>query len=750
ISKASLRLLNSQRTTITGSDGAFQFPGLAPGRYTLEITAIGYATLVKGVDLSAQTTNFSFQLQPLLKQLEGVTVTAQKQEERLQDIPAAVTAISAKGAAALRLWSAQELTAVVPNLYSGNPGDERNVTSIRGLTTTSFDPAVATYVDGVSQFNLDTYMPQLWNIERVEVLRGPQGTLYGRNALGGVINIITKEPGNKASGFVELNAGNFHQRRVTAGASIPIIKDKLFVGASALYQKRNGYYTNELTGASFDRQQGFTGSYYLKYLPAEKWTLTLNVKHQHNKNGGAFPLVNGVEEAFNNKYRLSQNATTNMIDRTANASVSLLHEGSSFNLTTQAAWQSNYRYYESYLDADFSPLDAVTIYNNFGRPWNRVQVFTHELRLTSPAGRKVPLSWIAGTYLFHQFNPTKISTGFGQDAGALGIPDTDFSTITTSEGKNRGGAIFGQATYTFTNKFSVTAGLRADLERKSLGVMGEYQKGNTSPIVTTPDTSGSARFRALSPKLGISYAASQNNMVYAHYSKGYRAGGLTQLSSDPSQPPLFSFKPEHSHNIELGTKHTALDNRLNFNFTAFLSRVNDVQVPTLILPEAITVTGNSGKLQSVGAELELLLQPAKGLLLQYNGGIVDAEYKSLKVASNGASLDLKGKKQIFTPEGTSFTAVQYTFPVSKKLGISLVGRGEWFHLGRQYFDLANTISQSSYSRFNTRAGIVSPHVELFFWTRNLGNKAYIEYAYDFGGVHLGNPRTLGFTARASF
>ncbi|HEY0058521.1 MAG TPA: hypothetical protein VGB56_05260, partial [Flavisolibacter sp.] len=83
-------------------------------------------------------------------------------------------------------------------------------------------------------------------------------------------------------------------------------------------------------------------------------------------------------------------------------------------------------------------------------------------------------------------------------------------------------------------------------------------------------------------------------------------------------------------------------------------------------------------------------------------------------------------------------------------GISLVGRGEWLYLGRQYFDLANTISQSSYSRFNTRAGIVTPYAEVFFWTRNLGNKAYIEYAYDFGGVHLGHPRTIGFTARTNF
>ena len=153
-------------------------------------------------------------------QLEAVLVSAEKKEAFLQKVPLSITAISSHQVKDYRLWNSHELTAIVPNLYSASSGDERNVTGIRGIATTSYDPAVATYIDGVNQFSLDTYIPQLSDIERIEVLRGPQGTLYGRNAMGGVINIITKQPGNKLGGFAEINIGNYNQQRYYGGDTL--------------------------------------------------------------------------------------------------------------------------------------------------------------------------------------------------------------------------------------------------------------------------------------------------------------------------------------------------------------------------------------------------------------------------------------------------------------------------------------------------------------------------------------------------
>jgi iron complex outermembrane receptor protein len=135
--------------------------------------------------------------------------------------------LNAKGINDYRLWNSKDLTAIVPNLYSANPGDGRNVTSIRGITSSSYDPAVTTYIDGVNQFTLDTYIPQLFDVERIEVLRGPQGTLYGRNAMGGVINIITEQPTNKTSGFLEISAGNYGEQRYTGAIRTPVVKRQI-------------------------------------------------------------------------------------------------------------------------------------------------------------------------------------------------------------------------------------------------------------------------------------------------------------------------------------------------------------------------------------------------------------------------------------------------------------------------------------------------------------------------------------------
>jgi iron complex outermembrane recepter protein len=751
VAAVTVHLLNSTATTVSNEQGAFSLSNVAPGEYIISLSAIGYAAGAEKISVKEKdNTPLHFQLQTQLVQLDAVTVTAEKREDLLQHIPAAISSLSATQAEAFRLWNSKELTAIVPNLFAGNSGDERNVTSIRGITTTSYDPAVATYIDGVNQFSLDTYIPQLQDIERIEVLRGPQGTLYGRNAMGGVINIITKQPTNTTTGFAEVNVGNYNQQRYSAGIRTALIKNKLFFGASGVYTRRDGFYKNEFTNSSFDKQSGISGNYYLKYLPQEKWVITLNIKHQGIKNNGAFPLVNGIEEALNNPFKLSQNAIGKMEDNSMNASLSVNHPGSNIDFSSQLAWQQNRRVYQSPIDGDFSPLDAVTVINDFGGEWNKVKVFTHEMRFASAARKTKAFNWTAGTYFFHQNNPNKQATHFGKDAGLLGVPDTDFSSINTSTGKNTGIALYGQVNYKLTSQLSVIAGLRYDYENKKLAVKGEYQKDGQDAFITTPDTAGTAHFSALSPKLGLQYQLAANSNIYASYSRGFRTGGLTQLSTDPSQPPLYPYKPEYSNNIELGIKNSFLNNRLTVNATLFYTRVNDAQVPTLILPDAITVTKNTGRLNSKGAELELSFKPVKGLQIEYNAGYTNAQYQSLKVSSNGDVVNLDGKKQIFTPDVTSMLALQYSYLVSAAHHIQLVARGEWFYLGRRYFDLANTIQQSPNSLLNTRAGISTRHLELFFWARNIGNKKYIEYAYDFGAVHFANPSTYGVSVKALF
>ncbi len=746
---AFIYLLNTNSSAFSNADGSFSLKNIAAGNYIVSVSAAGYATVNKNISVNnSASETLNIQLPDASKNLDEVVVTAQKKEEALQDVPVSITALSARQVGEYRLWNSKELTAVVPNFYSGDPGDQRNVTSIRGIVTTSYDPAVTTYIDGVNQFSLDTYIASLNDIERIEVLRGPQGTLYGRNAMGGVINIITKQPSNATNVFAEINNGNYGLQRYSAGIRAALIKNKLFFGASGLFDSRNGYYTNTFTNTSFDKQHGIAGNYYLKYIPAEKWAVTLNVKHRNNRNNGPFPLVNGVEDAFSNPFQLSQDAVAKMIDNTFNASLMVNYTGHGFNFSSQSAWQSNHRYYNAPLDGDFSPADAVTVINNYGGDWNKVKVFTQELKFTSPASTSSPFKWVAGAYFFHQYNPSKQATHFGKDAGLLGVPDSNFAIINSTKAKNTGIALYGQINYALTKKLSLIAGLRYDYENKNLSVLGEYQPDGQDAFTIVPDTAATLHYSAVSPKVGVDFIAGANSNLFATYSRGYRTGGLTQLSSDPSQPPLYPYNPEYSNSFEAGIKNNFFQSRLHLNITLFYTRVTDAQVPTLILPDAITVTKNTGKLTAKGAELELSAVAAKGLQLDYNFGYTDATYQSLKISQNGSAVDLAGRKQIFTPDVTSMTAIEYGFYFSSNHNIKMIVRGEWMYLGKQYFDLANTIVQNPYSLFNTRIGISSKHIDVFFWGRNLANKKYIAYAYDFGAVHLGNPKTFGVTVAA--
>jgi len=748
VAGATLYILNTNEGTVSDEQGHFSFKNIPAGSYVIQVSAVGYVTIYKDITTNdGSNGSFNFQLVDAGLQLDAVVVSAQKTDELVQRIPLSITAISARQVQQYRLWHSSELTAIAPNLFSSNPGDDRNVTSIRGIATTSYDPAVTTYIDGVNQFGLDTYIPTLFDVDRIEILRGPQGTLYGRNAMGGVINIITKQPTNSLDGFLELSMGNYKHFRGSAGVRGPIVKDRLFLGVAGLFDTRDGFYTNQFNNSSFDKQNSYTGNYYLKFIPNAKWGFIVNVKHRINRNNGAFTLVNGVNEAFSNPFLLNQNATAKMIDNTLNGSFTARYAGTSFNFSSQTAYQSNHRYYDKPLDGDFSPIDGVTIINNYGDDWNKVKVWTQEFRFSSPASITSKLKWTAGSYLFSQDNPVKQTTHFGNDAGLLGVPDVNFGLINTAKAKNSGIAFFGQFSYAINARLDVIAGIRYDYEKKKLSVLGEYQKDpNPAPLFETrPDTSSSLSFSAVSPRLGLACKLGTASHLFATYSRGFRTGGLTQLSSDPSQPPLYPYKPEYSNNIEAGIKNNLLNNRLQLNVTLFLTHVNDAQVPTLILPDAITITRNAGKLTSKGVELEIAATPAKGFQADYNFGFTDATYKDLKLSQNGSTVVLDGKKQIFTPDITSMLALQYALELVKRHGLKLVMRGEWMFIGKQYFDLSNNISQKGYSLFNTRFGIAIKKAELMFWGRNLGNKRYISYAYDFGAVHLGNPKTYGLS-----
>ncbi|KLT66026.1 TonB-dependent receptor [Pedobacter sp. BMA] len=746
IAGATVQVLNTNLVTKTDEEGYFEIKNMRQGKISLMVSAMGFATEIK---VLAGGDKIHITLKNKNNALDDVTVSAQKRDERLLEIPIAITAFSASKVNDFRIQNLKDLATVVPNLYSSNPGDGRNVTSIRGIGTTSYDPAVATYIDGVNQFGLDTYIASLFDIERIEVLRGPQGTLYGRNAMGGVINIITKQPGNTTTGFAGVDIGNFGQQRYSAGIRTALVKNKLFFGAAGLFNKQDGFYSNEFNNSSFDKLNGYLGNYYLKFLATANFALTLNVKHNENRNNGTFPLAGSVEEALINPFKLNQNSVAEMADNLFNASLSGNYSGNDFNFTFQTAYQSNYRYYKQPIDGDFSPLDMVSIVNNYGNDWNKVQVFTQEIKFSSPANRLSKLKWLVGLYSFYQKNPVKQGTYFGANGDLYGaVPNT--TAVNVNNGKGLGWAAFGQISYAIADRLEATAGLRYDYEHKKVSASGEYLIPGYEPIITQADTIGKANFNALSPKISLAYKLADENSVYASYSRGYRAGGITQLASDPTAKPLDAYKPEYSNNFEIGSKNTFLNQRLSVNFAAFYVNITDAQVPVLILPDALTSTRNAGKLSSKGLEFELAAIPVKGLSVDYNFGYTHAKYKTSSTDNGSETIGLNGKRQIYTPETTSMLALQYSHKVDQSSGLNALARGEWLFTGNQFFDLSNQIQQKGFNVYNAKIGLTQKRFDLFLWGRNLANKTYIDYAYDFGAAHLGNPKTYGVSLTGKF
>jgi iron complex outermembrane receptor protein len=745
IPNATLHILNTEVSLLSDGSGHFIPPFLPKGAYVFEISAIGYAKIEKQIHIPL-TENIQISLLRSTVQLDAVLVTAEKKEANIQNVPASITDFSSREIDEYRLWASRDLKGIVSNLNAADPGDGRNVISIRGITSTSYDPAVVTYIDGVPQFTLDTYIPQLFDVDHIDVLKGPQGTLYGRNAMGGVINIITKKPDDELRASVELSAGNYGLQRYTFQFSAPLIKGKLFFGVAGLYEGSNGYYTNDFNNSHFDKQHRLADNISLKYLLSPQWAFTLNVKNLWNRNLGAFPLNSSISDAFAHPYHLDQNAIGEMVDNTLNTSLQIRHTGAKIDFSSLTAYQSNYRYYQTPVDGDFSPLDIISIVNNYGSQWNKVSTWTEELRLSSATASTSPVKWTAGSYLFLQKAPNQQGTHFGADASLAGSPDSNYTIVNITKSQNQGLAFYGQIDFALSEKFHVTGGLRYDYQQSKEEVSGMFlPDGSSSGFPTQADTTGKTDYHALSPMFSFSYFANDHAHIYFSYKEGYRTGGLTQLSSDPSQPPLYPYKPEYSNNYELGFKSNYFNNRLQANLAVFYSTVQDIQVPTLVLPDAITIIKNAGGLQSRGFEAELQGIVIPGLELTYHFGYTHANYTSGKLSSNGSEVDLDGHRQVFTPDVTSMLAAQYNMSFAKSFHAFL--RGEWYYFGKQYFDLANQLAQSSYQLLNVSAGISFKQLSLSFWFRNITGTKYVAYAYDFGAARLGDPCVYGMSVR---
>ena len=784
---ATIAVLNTNRGTVADAGGNFSLT-LSPGAYQLEIKAVGFAAKIEKINFPDQA-SITIILNESTGKLNEVVVTAQKTEENIIEAPVSVTAIDAAKIQDTRTWELANLTGLVPNYNYAQLGTGyQQLQSIRGVQVFSDDPAVATYIDGVNALDIVSNGFQLMDIERIEVLKGPQGTLYGRNAMGGVINIITKRPTNRQSGFFEASVGNLGLQRYGVGYRQPLVEDKLFMGVSGQFQRRQGYFTNDRTGTAqegsdIDGQRvgdedSFYGNLFLTWLPSDKFKATLNLKGQSDNSpeGSAFfTRVADEETAVANPDKIFLERLGSSERNIVNSSLDLSYYADNFTFSSITSFQA---IRTAFKEIDFGGLNTASFYDNTLGGTNPQNVFSQEFRISSanPEGK---LQYTAGIFYFSQDNGTTTGNfATVYDAGqfsAIGFDNPEIRVAAQNNGENRGFAFFGQITYDLSQKLGVTAGLRYDNEQRetafSTTILDDRNAAITDEAIlnalsdlfianNAPEETVDGNFDAFSPKVTLSYKPSPNASIYAGYTRGFRTGGVNPVSAaglfDPS---LQTFDPETSDNFEMGYKTSLFDRKVFLAASMFYISWSDLQYFSRF-PSGDFVTNNVGDARSSGIELEVNAIPVKNLEVDMSVGINDTEYKDFVLGSFDFStfepveVPISGNQLAVAPTHTIFLGAQYKIPLSNKL--SLVLRGEWRNIGDQFFDIENTLEQPAYSLFNTRVGFTSGWFEAFFWVQNLADERYIGFGTPIttGGFGrstlMAPPRTLGVTLTTKF
>lgn len=767
-----IRVLNTEKVTVSGAEGKFGLD-LVPGSYQLEFSMLGFASRLVRVDLDASTPSLDVVLEPSTFLLDEAVVTATRREEEIIRVPTSISSLSSRQLENTRTWGLNGLSALVPNYYYQELGVPfQQIQSIRGIMAFSENPAVATYIDDVNNLDILANGFMLTDVERIEVLRGPQGTLFGRNAMGGVINIITKQPSNTTSGFAEISAGNLALQRYAGGFKTPLVKDKLFLGINGLYQSTDGYLVNDTTGTGaieegiqgqkVGGEKNLYGNLSLRWLPSTKFSLAFNAKVQRDwsDNTGFFVSQTDYDQAFESPEKIALRRIGDHERIIWNTSLVAKYLAEDFTLTSITAYQNIAL---SFKDIDFAGFPGFfhSFYQaEIGELLPPQEVLSQEFRITSDTQKR--LTYTAGLYGFSQvgFEPST-NTAYELPlpfATFLGYPN-GASFVSRNKSDNYGFAGYGELGYELTSKLKATAGIRYDYESRKSIFNGFGDAILADGVVTdfVADTTASGTYSAFSPKIALAYALTEQSNAYVSYSRGFRAGGVNAQRFPPGPDAEQTFDPEFSDNFELGYKAYLANQRVSLRASAFWISWQDLQFFNVLSPLIFT-RDNVGDASSRGIELEVSAIPVKGLQLDANLGLNKTEYGEFDLirtnflTQENTTTPIGGNALANAPSSTLFLAAQYELPLGKKLRASF--RGETRTIGEYFTDIQNNIRQPSYTLLNSRIGLVWGNYSLFFWGQNLTDTTYLAFGTtdSSSGVSIRTaaPRTLGFTLSAKF
>lgn len=645
------------------------------------------------------------------RMLDEVVVTAQRRQQSVQEIPLAVSAFDAGALDRLGISETRNISGLVPNFTAvSNVGvGTANTYSIRGLNNSesiaTFDPPVGSYIDDIYVTRQSANNFTLFDVDRIEVLRGPQGTLFGRNTTGGAVNVIMARPSPEFGGYAEIGYGRFNRKSVRAGVDLPI-SDSFLTKVAAYWIDDDGWLFNQNTGEqlNFEKNRGVRVD--LRWLPSETVTWDFSADAIDTKDsmmpgtpvGGRFVSNTGLRKGGN---------ISEFVDLTGGKSfIETGNRAKSWSLTSRVTVDTQIgeiEFLTGYRDLDhrylIDFLDNPAPFGGFLIVFDgKHEQFSQEIKLT---GGRENLEYVTGAFFLSEDNRSDFADVFNLGFPAL-ISDR------TLENKTETWAVYAQADYALTERLTTTVGARytSDIKRIAIGSNQPNFVGATFDTQGLVDAGVPVRQRTnlLTPRVALQYFISDEINVYGSMTRGFKSGGWNARNNNPEL--ITDFGPEVVWAYELGLRSQWFDNALRLNANLFWTDVSDFQLPGAVQDSTGGIsflTGNFADMEIKGLEVEALAVPTDRLTVYVNVGLQSSKYTSLsEIVEAQRELCLTTGAQcnqgVITPDGEVADPVRtprftlaaggdYRIPVGRN--IELVPAVQWVRYGHQQVGTSN-------------------------------------------------------------
>ncbi|MFI3294662.1 MAG: TonB-dependent receptor [Rikenellaceae bacterium] len=709
---------------------------------------------------------------------EVVTVTSSSKETNSQwKRASAMSIISPFKAQQRNITDVKDLSSVVPNLFIPDYGSRMTTpVFLRGVGTRSSGQSVGLYVDDIPYMDKSTFDFEFMDIQRIEVLRGPQGTLYGRNAMGGLINVYTLSPFDYQGTKISVGAGSYNSFNGKV-SSYHKLNEKMAFSVSGYWDSSDGYFTNDYSNTKADNGWNAGARAKFEWEISDRLSASLSMSYDYT-NQNAFPygqLDEETGEIANPNYNDLGTYKRNM----SNNSLHLEYRADNFIITSNTGYQ--WLYDDMWMDTDYSPSSIFTL--NQRQLQNSIN---QELTIKSATDGNY--QWSAGFFGFYNSLKTLSEVNFKEDGvnDIISVNLPSFITITDTELPNPGDfytpsyglALFHQSTFNniLTEGLSATVGLRLDYEKQYIdyytimqlnGLLEIESLSTIVPFVQTAELEDnlSQHYLRLLPKVAITYEFSPEAMIYASAAKGYKAGGYntqmfsevmqdeinpTSVSSDddPTIEQMISYKPESTWSYELGGRGRFCEGRLSGELALFYMDVTDMQLTQFVDSGSGRILTNAGHGESYGVEVSLSGNPWNNFFVDASYGYTHSTFKDYTegVDEDGVELDYSGNFTPYVPMHTFSVGASYSFNFKGWLR-SLTLSAQYTGNGKIYWDEANSAEQPFYGLVNAKLSFLTTSgIRLDLWGNNLTSTEYGAFYFESFGIKYlqqGRPMTCG-------